>query len=168
MYTNREGISQNHPELLCVVLLSSWCLSTGFCFLQLLSSLDSFCELKFFIQFFFSKIISCSPRYPWTFYVVEEELELLILLPPPPKCRDFRYARRYLLYVVLGIKPRISCTLGKHFTDWAASHTQADSIRHHSESPALRLCLSPALSSWCSSAFHPCLIVPFISLTSET
>lgn len=137
-------------------------------FLQLLSSLDSFCELRFFIQLFFSKIISCSPRYPWTFYVVEEELELLILLPPPPKCRDYRYAPLYLLYVVLGIKPRILCMLGMHFTGWATSQAQADSILHHSESPALRLCPFPALSGRCSSAFHPCLVVSFTLLTSET
>lgn len=47
----------------------------------------------------------------WTYYVPENDLEFLILLPPTPVC-----------YTVLGIKPWASCVhvLGKHSTNWAS------------------------------------------------
>lgn len=49
-----------------------------------------------------------------THYVIEDGFELPVLLPPPPKCQD-------LLYGGLGMNPRASYMLDKHWTKWATS-----------------------------------------------
>ena len=36
--------------------------------------------------------LSCSPGWPLTHYVAEDDLELQILLPPPPNCWDHKHA----------------------------------------------------------------------------
>lgn len=44
-------------------------------------------------------------------YVTHDNLELLISLPLPPECWEYRYVLPHLVYVVPGIGPRASCML---------------------------------------------------------
>lgn len=48
------------------------------------------------------------------YYVVQDDLELLIPLPPHPKCWDDRHVSPHLVYRVLGIEPTALCTPGRH------------------------------------------------------
>lgn len=50
-----------------------------------------------------------------TYYITKDDLELLFLLPPLPKCQDYRAVPTQLAYSVLRvkIKPRSSSLLGK-------------------------------------------------------
>lgn len=57
-------------------------------------------------------------------YVAEEDLKLLIPLPPPPKCHDCRRAPPCQVYGVLGIRLRASCMLSKHSANWTTYHTK--------------------------------------------
>lgn len=41
--------------------------------------------------------VSDSPGWPWTHFVAEDILALMILLPPAYKCWDYRYAPPYLV-----------------------------------------------------------------------
>jgi hypothetical protein len=49
--------------------------------------------LFYFILFYFN--ISCTPGWPQTFQVAKDGFELLILLPPPFKCWDYRCVPSY-------------------------------------------------------------------------
>lgn len=53
-----------------------------------------------------------------TLCVTDNDLELLILLPPPPKFWDYRHTSPHQAYVVLGHEPRASCIQGKHCTSY--------------------------------------------------
>jgi hypothetical protein len=63
--------------------------------------------------------VSCSPGWTPTCYVAEGDLELLIILPAPPRWWNGRQALAYIVYTVLMIKLRASCMLGKHSPNWA-------------------------------------------------
>ena len=63
-------------------------------------------ELSILLVRVSSKLTSnslCSPEY----------LELLLLLPLAPECCDYRYVSMVTVEVVLGIKPRALCMVGK-------------------------------------------------------
>lgn len=49
--------------------------------------------------------------------VVQDVLELLILLPPPPECFDYKCATPHSVYALLEVEPRTSCVLHKHSTN---------------------------------------------------
>lgn len=46
---------------------------------------------------------------------------ILIVLPPPLECWDYRKESSHPVYAVLGIKPGSLCVLGKHFTNCTTS-----------------------------------------------
>lgn len=48
-------------------------------------------------------------------YVAKDNLELLILLPPPPKGWNTDVQPPLLIYVLLEMEPRALCMLGKHY-----------------------------------------------------
>ena len=50
-------------------------------------------------------------------YIAGDVLELLILLPPPPKNWDYKYVLPHPIYGVLGVKPNDSCKLGRYSTN---------------------------------------------------
>lgn len=56
----------------------------------------------------------CNPGWSQACYISKEDLGLLILLPPSPKVWDYRRVPSHLVYVLLGIQLRVSCTLGRH------------------------------------------------------
>lgn len=51
--------------------------------------------------------VAHSPCWPWTSYVTKDGLELMILLPLPPKCWDNRYVLSWLVYAMLDVEPRL-------------------------------------------------------------
>lgn len=58
-------------------------------------------------------------------------LDILILLPLPPKCRNYSHAPPYPVYVGLGIEPRVSGMLGTLLTKPHPQHSkQLTSDRH--------------------------------------
>lgn len=59
-------------------------------------------------SFSFTDRISCSPGWPWRYYIAKDGPELLIFLAPLPECWY-----PYLGYEVPGIKPKASCVVGK-------------------------------------------------------
>lgn len=58
--------------------------------------------------------VSCSPGNPLTHSVLEDDLEHLILLPPPIECWDCRSPPPCLVYRVLGIEARAVYMLRQH------------------------------------------------------
>lgn len=61
----------------------------------------------FFFIFSFSYFFSETKSYiTYTLCVARVTLDLLIFLPPPPRCCDYRYTPFSQCYVVLRIKPR--------------------------------------------------------------
>lgn len=57
------------------------------------------------------------PRLPGTLHVAKDDFELLVLLPPPPKCWDGGRAPPHLVYVVRGMEPRALCMSGERSAD---------------------------------------------------
>ena len=55
-----------------------------------------------------------SLRWPWTHFAVEDGLELLAPIPPPPECLRWRLAASCLVCVMLGIKFKDSCMQTLH------------------------------------------------------
>lgn len=55
---------------------------------------------------FFWNMVSCSPGWPPSSYVVEDDLEFLILLPLLRECWNYRHALQHPVSVGLGIEPR--------------------------------------------------------------
>lgn len=53
--------------------------------------------------------------------VAVDVFEFLILLLPFVECQDYRHAAPCQVFVVLGMEPRPSCTLGEHFTELHSS-----------------------------------------------
>lgn len=49
-------------------------------------------------------------------YVLKNDLELLIFLPLPSKCWDYKLVPPHLVYMVLRIEPRASCMVGEQCT----------------------------------------------------
>lgn len=43
------------------------------------------------VLLFFSSSVSCSPRWPWTWYIAKAGFEHLVLLPLPPECADYKH-----------------------------------------------------------------------------
>ena len=64
-------------------------------------------------------MVSCSPEWPYTHYVSEDGLELLISLPLLPEGWYYRHVPPHSAYGVLGTQPRASCVLDKHTTNGA-------------------------------------------------
>lgn len=66
----------------------------------------------------FSFRILSPPPAPFFFFrqphTAQDDLELLILLPPPLECFDYRREPPHLVYEGMGTKPS---TLGKHSTN---------------------------------------------------
>lgn len=54
------------------------------------------------------------PGWSQTHYVAKDDLELLILLPPPHKFWDDGWVSLCPVYTVLGLEPMVSCMLGNH------------------------------------------------------
>ena len=54
--------------------------------------------------------------WPGTSYISEADLELLILLPLPPQCWDYKRAPTLPVKAVLDVEPITYCKLGKHST----------------------------------------------------
>lgn len=52
--------------------------------------------------------------YLQTPYEVIDALKLIVHLPLPPKCWDYRYELQHPVYAGLGIEPRVLCVLSKH------------------------------------------------------
>lgn len=50
-------------------------------------------------------------------YVAKDNLELLILLPPPPRGWNTNVQPPLLIYVLLEMEPGALCMLGKHSTN---------------------------------------------------
>lgn len=48
------------------------------------------------------------PGWPLAGHVDEDDLELMIFLPPPSECLDCKCPPSCLVYAVLGIEPRAS------------------------------------------------------------
>ena len=76
--------------------------------------LELFCFWDFETKSQVAKAGSNSPHY-----IVKDDPELLILLPPPPKWLD--YMSPWPVHVVLGIELKALCTLGNHSTNWTIS-----------------------------------------------
>lgn len=70
-----------------------------------------------YLTFFFLEKVSGSPGWPWTYQVDKHDLELLILLPPNPKCCDYRLRPNTLGLCGTVTEFRASCTLAKHSTN---------------------------------------------------
>lgn len=66
---------------------------------------------KFTSFFFFLERVSYVPGWHWTHKTTKNDLEFLILIPPPPKCWDYKPAPACLVYAVLGRKSKASCLL---------------------------------------------------------
>lgn len=141
--------------LLCLRILWPACLVQTSVFFHFFLPLTLFSVEILYTEFFFLHTWShvAQAVCPWSCYVVEDKLELMIPLPPTPSSWDCRHVPSHPLYVVLGIKPRISCMLGELSPDWATSQAQPDTICLYSVSPALSICPSRALSE-CSSPFQ--------------
>lgn len=75
------------------------------------------------------------PGWPWTHYVAEDILELLVLLLLNPMCLHCWLTGKYhhiQLYVVLGMKLRAFCTLFGCSTNWVTSQALVFlSLWHH-------------------------------------
>ena len=75
----------------------------------------------------------CFDSFETRFCVAEDDLELLILLPLPPRCWDYRPAPRHLVYVVLGTKPggHVHCasTLPTNYSPRPKNNKKKDSIK---------------------------------------
>lgn len=73
-----------------------------------------------FSQSFFLSFETLSyPRLNLIHCVPEDDLELVILLPSSPECRDYKHAPRSLDYMLLRIKLGSSCLLNKQSTNRA-------------------------------------------------
>jgi hypothetical protein len=46
--------------------------------------------------------VSCSPGWPQTQAVVKDDLEFSILLPPPPKCWEYKHLTSDSAYIMCG------------------------------------------------------------------
>lgn len=55
---------------------------------------------------------------------IQNDLELLLLLPPPSECWNYRCLSSDLVCAFLGIKHRALCMLGKHSAKWAPPQAQ--------------------------------------------
>lgn len=78
-------------------------------------------ELILFYCFVFSDEAFCVSGWLWTCNVVEDDLDLLILLFPPP-CGGIAGMLHHTWYLLsAGIKTRAWCMLGKHSINWAKS-----------------------------------------------
>lgn len=79
---------------------------------------------------FFSVVekVACSPCWPRTHYVAEDEFELPILLFLLPECSDCSYVPWCQAYVLLEIKPRTSCMLGQHSSSSAMHLVPSESF----------------------------------------
>jgi hypothetical protein len=86
---------QQFPLLLCPVFTRSICI-IAWVTLPLLTAAEHSVippRLTYSLQvsLFGDKIVSqCSPCWPGILYIAQAGLELMILLPPPPKCWDYR------------------------------------------------------------------------------
>lgn len=60
---------------------------------------------------------SCNPDWTETYYIAEEDLEYLILLPPPLVCWNYRCTQHCMVYVVLEIEQRIWGMAKKYYTN---------------------------------------------------
>lgn len=65
--------------------------------------------------FIFLKQALLSLSWPGTSYAAEDDLECLILLPPPHECWD-PGVHHQAIYAVLGNEPRALCILGMRYT----------------------------------------------------
>jgi hypothetical protein len=64
--------------------------------------------------------VSCSPGWPQTCFIAEDDFELLILLPTSPKVRDYKCVPLCPVYSVQGINPGLWMP-SKHSTGWATA-----------------------------------------------
>lgn len=71
----------------------------------------------------FSALYTCSSGWLTIHYGSKDDCKVLILLSPPPRCWDHRHAPSCSSSVLLPIKPRAPCTLGKQSTDRASPQT---------------------------------------------
>lgn len=94
----------------------------------------SFLLIFFLLLFLFWDRVTSIPNWSWTYYVAEVNLELLYLLPRPLERWDYRHARPYLVYIVLGIEPRASCMLSQYSTNWAIQ-LQKHNLKERPEFP---------------------------------
>lgn len=63
---------------------------------------------------YFGDSISCIPGWSQSGHVAEDNLELIILLLPPPECWDYRHMSPLMVFKVLEMEPRGLCKVGKH------------------------------------------------------
>lgn len=120
--SNNTGWWQWHlssPWTKCSSLCSSPVLLSGAVLLQLLQCLQC---VHIFVLYtrdhfvhsvfnFFWDTFSGVPGCPWTYYIVDNNLELLILLPPTPEDWDYRYVPPCWVYEILEIRPWSSLKL---------------------------------------------------------
>lgn len=57
--------------------------------------------------------VSCISDWPWICQMSEGDLELLIFLPPPPKCCGYRCESPHPGVGALGVRPKALCMLVK-------------------------------------------------------
>lgn len=77
--------------------------------LQACTTIPSFMYLCYFLKTEF-QVIQTGPKL-----TAKDDLELLTFLLPPPKCIDGHHS---WLYVLLGLTPRTSSRLGRHYINW--------------------------------------------------
>lgn len=64
-------------------------------------------EIHLFNQLFFGDKVSYHQDWPWICYIVEDDIVLLILLPPTSKCWNYMYMTLSPIYMVMGTELRI-------------------------------------------------------------
>lgn len=72
-------------------------------------------EIHSFNQLFFWDKVSFRQGWPWTCHIVEDDIVLLILLPPTSKCWNYMYMPLSPIYMVMGTELRILYMLDKDF-----------------------------------------------------
>ena len=86
-------------------------------------------------------------------YAAETGFELLVLLPWPPKCWDYRQAPLCLAYTGLGVRPTALPVPGKYHTDWVSPLSLPFWILPPRKMPHEVLLLQGWISKLCASGW---------------
>ena len=113
-FQNVDSIRQNYQTWINFFLILSGCYKFYDCktTITTTTTTNKITVLIHILCVFWDRV-SCSPGWPQTHYVAEDDLELLTLCPPLPKCEEYRHEPPIKVYMVLGIESRALRMLGK-------------------------------------------------------